>query len=70
MICPAAICRAALPVEPVTFSVDLDADAGNVIPALAMLLIGIDRRRRERAAEDDEQDGDHNPIGARQCKDC
>ena len=34
----------------VTFHIDPDAEPGNASPALARLLIGIDRRRRERAA--------------------
>jgi hypothetical protein len=34
----------------VKFRVDPDAEPGNAAPALARLLIGIDRRRRERAA--------------------
>jgi len=34
----------------VTFRIDLAAEPGNASPALARLLIGIDRRRRERAA--------------------
>jgi len=37
-------------VDVVTFRVDPDAEPGNASPALARLLIGIDRRRRERAA--------------------
>jgi hypothetical protein len=49
------------PLDPdVAFSVDPAAEHGNVLPALAMLLIGIDRQRRERAAaEGDEQASDH-----------
>lgn len=34
----------------VTFHIDPHAESGNASPALARLLIGIDRRRRERAA--------------------
>jgi len=34
----------------VTFRIDPDAEPGNASPALAHLLIGIDRRRRARAA--------------------
>jgi hypothetical protein len=34
----------------VTFRVALDAEPGNASPALARLLIEIDRRRRERIA--------------------
>jgi len=38
-------------VDPVVrYRVDPDAEPGNVAPALARLLFGIDRRRRERAA--------------------
>jgi hypothetical protein len=34
----------------VSFYIDADAEPGNVLPILAALLIGIDRRRRERQA--------------------
>lgn len=33
----------------VNFQVDADAQPGDVVPTLARLLIGIDRRHRERA---------------------
>jgi len=38
--------------EPVSFTLDLDAEPGDVLPALARLLIGIDRHQRERQAGD------------------
>ena len=47
----------AAPAEPVTFSVDLAAERGNVIPSLASLLIQADRRRRERQATGEQQAG-------------
>lgn len=43
------------PPDPVVrFSTDPAAQPGNVLPALAALLIGADRRRRERGAADQE----------------
>ena len=67
MIAPAAIRRT--PDQAVRFEVDPDAEPGNVIPTLAALLIGADRRRRERAAEGDGEHGaqeqDHQSIPTR-----
>lgn len=44
----------------VHFEVDDQAEPANVLPALAKLLIGIDRRRQEREAEASKQQGGNN----------
>jgi hypothetical protein len=46
--------------EPVTFTVDPAAEPGSALPALARLLVGIDKRRRHT---DDEQAGDQGQEG-------
>ena len=56
MICPANPRRAPEPV--VRFSVDHQAAPGNLLPALARLLIGIDRRRKAQQAQAQQQAGD------------
>jgi hypothetical protein len=45
----------------VEFRVDPQAERGDVVGALAALLVGIDRRRRERAAAD-EAEADDVPM--------
>ena len=56
------IAPAAKPPDPVvSYHIGADAEPGNVVPSLAALLIGADRRRREREAKGDgnqvEQEG-------------
>ena len=65
---PSALSRATL--DPaVTFSVDADADAGNVVASLAALLIGIAQRRRERQAEGEDEHGEQNGHTVSETKD-
>ena len=61
MIAPANPRRATT--EPVvTFQVDDQAEPGDVVPALARLLIDIDRRRQAQA-QHQASDGDGGPQG-------
>lgn len=54
-----ADCRYLSPLmEPVSFVVDQNAEPGDVLPALARLLIGIEQRRRQRQAAEQESAGE------------